>query len=113
MEEGILLYAVIHTRLVLAEGGVERGQSLKRDRKSNITGSNDIVELVIEELGSEAKLQDDARELASCQSGIIFRFVARDDHLAGCKNQSSGLGISDTHDDSREALRVVLGIAAM
>lgn len=52
------------------------------------------------------KLLNDPCVLAACKLGVILRLCTSDDHLSRGKDQSSGLGFANTHDDSSETLRI-------
>lgn len=91
-------------RFVGAEVVVTAGQTLQANRELDVAGANDVLDLEVRELGIEAKLLDDARVLARRQLRVILRLGTGDDHLARGKDQSGGLGLADTHDDSSETL---------
>lgn len=65
------------------------------------------------EFGIEAELLDDAGILATSKLAVILRLGTGDDHFATGENQGGRLGLTDTHDDGSETLRVVLGITGV
>ena len=62
------------------------------------------MNLKVGELCVEAKLLNDPSIFARSKTRIVFRFCTGDHHLPRSEDQSSSLGIADTHDDSRETL---------
>lgn len=100
-------------RLVAREVVMGAGKTLETDRELDVARANDVLDLEVGELGVEAELLDDARVLARCQLAVGLALCAGDDHLPRGEDQRRGLGVSDTHDDGSETLRVVLGVARM
>lgn len=93
-------------RFVGTEVVVARSQTLETDRELDIAGADNVLNLEVGELGVEAELLDDTSVLARSKLGVILRLGTRDNHLAGSKDQSGGLGLTNSHDDSGETLRV-------
>jgi hypothetical protein len=91
--------------LVRAEVVMARCKTLQTDRELDITGANNILDLEVREFCVESKLLDDTSVFARRQLGIIFRFGTSNYHLARGKDQSSGLGLTDTHNDSGKTLQ--------
>lgn len=65
------------------------------------------------ELCVEPQLLDNPRIFAGSEAAIVFRFGTSHNHLSTRKDQSSRLGLADTHDDSGETLWVVLSVASV
>lgn len=82
------------------------GETFQADGELDIARSDNVLDLKVGELGVETKLLDDARVLARSELGIILGLGTGDNHLARSKDESSGLGFADTHDDSGETLQV-------
>ena len=80
------------------------GQTFKTDGKLDIAGTDDVLNLEVGKLGVETKLLDNASVLARGQLRIVFGLGTSDNHLARSKDESSGLGVSDSHDDSSKPL---------
>lgn len=90
--------------LVAAELSVRVRQSLQTDGELDITTPDDVLNLEFEKLGIEAELLNDPSILPRRQPRVILRLGTSDDHLPRSENQSSSLGITDTHDHSCETL---------
>lgn len=88
-------------------------KTFETDWKLDIARTDNVLNLEVRELGVETELLDDARILARRQLGVVFRLGTSDDHLAGGEDQSSGLWVSDTHDNRSETLWVVLSVTRM
>jgi hypothetical protein len=120
-------------RLVAGESVMSRSQTLETDGKLDVAGADDVLDLEVLERSAEAKLLDDARVLARCQtlSGlsvyrcvyphtqmrttyrVILRLGASHDHLSRREDKRRRLGFTNAHDYSRKSLGVVLGISGM
>jgi len=68
-------------RLVRTEIVMARSQTLQTDGKLDITGSDDVLNLEVGELGVETELLDNASILSRRQLGIIFGFGTSNNHL--------------------------------
>jgi hypothetical protein len=90
--------------LVGAEVVVARSQTLQADGEFDITGTDDVLDLEVRELGVETEFLDDTSVLAGSKLGVILRLGTGDDHLARGEDQSGGLGLTDTHDDGGKTL---------
>jgi hypothetical protein len=101
-------HAVDKTReqlgLVRAEVVMARSQALETNGELDVTRSDDVLNLEVGELGVETELLDNTRVFTRSQLRVIFGLGTRDDHLAGCEDQSGGLGLTNTHDDGSETL---------
>ena len=93
-----------YLRFVTAELSVAVRKTLQTNGKLDVTRAHDVLNLELGELGVETKLLDDTRVLARSQSRVVLALRTGDDHLAGSKDKSSRLGITDTHDDGGETL---------
>lgn len=62
-----------------------------------------------ESLGGKAVSKQEAYDMA-LERPTVLRFGTSNYHLAGSKDQCGSFRLADTHDDSGETLRVVLGI---
>ena len=100
-------------RLIRAEVVMLGGQTLEANRELDVARADDVLDLEIGELGIEAKLLNDARILARRKLRVILGFRTSNNHLSTCEDQSGSLGLTDTHDNSRETLRVVLSVSRM
>lgn len=94
--------------LVGAEVVMLGSKTLQTDGELDVARTHNVLDLEVGELGVEAELLNDTGILAGSKLGVIFRLGASDDHLARRKDQSGGLGLTDTHDNSGETLGVVL-----
>jgi hypothetical protein len=65
------------------------------------------------ELCVEPQLLDNPRIFAGSEAAVVLRLGTSHNHLSTRKDQSSRLGLANTHDDSGETLRVVLSVATM
>ena len=99
--------------LVGAEHVVATCQTLKTNRELDVARADDVLDLEVRELGIEAELLDDTRILAASKLAVIFGFRTSNNHLAGSEDQRGRLGLTDTHDDGSETLRVVLSVTCM
>jgi len=93
-------------RLVRAEHVMARCQTLETDRKLDVAGADNVLDLKVGELCVEAELLNDASVFPRCQLGVIFGFRTSDDHLSTCKDQSGCLWLTDTHNDGGKTLRI-------
>lgn len=91
-------------RLVRAEIMMARGQTLQANGELDVAGADNVLDLEIGELGVEAELLDDTGIFARSKLRVIFRLSTGNNHLARGKDEGSGLGLADTHDDSGETL---------
>ena len=87
------------------------GETLEADRKLHVAGADNVLDLEVGKLGVEAELLDDSRVLARGKLGIGLGLGASHDHLTTGEDQSRGLGLANSHDDSGETLGVVLRIS--
>jgi len=99
--------------LVRAKVVMLASQTLQSDGEFDIARPNDVLNLEVGKLGVETKLLDNASVFTACKFAVVFGFGACDNHLARSKDQSSCLWITDTHDDGRESLWIVLGISSV
>ena len=83
-------------------------KTFETDGEFDVARANDVLDLKVRELCVEPKLLNDPSVLAGRKLGIILRLGASDNHLAGGKDQGSGLRFADTHDDGRETLEETL-----
>jgi len=100
-------------RLIGAEVVMLRRKTFQTDRELDVARADDVLDLEIGELGIEAQFLDNPSVLARSKLRVIFRFGTSDNHLARSKDESGRLGIANTHDNSRESLRVVLSVASV
>ena len=100
-------------RLVRAEHVMASSKTFQTDGELDVAGADDVLDLEVGELCVEAELLDDTSVLARSELRIILGLGTSDDHLARGKDQSSGLGLADTHDDSGETLGVVLCVTGV
>lgn len=91
----------VGTEVVMA-----RSQTFETDGELDIARTDNVLDLEVGELGVEAELLDDTGVLARGKLGVILRLGTCDNHLAGGEDQSGGLGLADTHDDSGKTLGV-------
>ncbi len=91
-------------RLVRAEVVMARSQPLQTNGELDVARADNVLDLEVGELRVEAELLNDTGIFARCKLRIVLRLGASDNHLAGCEDQSSRLGLADTHDDSRKTL---------
>jgi len=89
---------------VRAEHVMARCQTLETNRKLDVARANNVLDLEVGEFGVETELLNDTSILARRKLRIVFRLCTSDDHFATCKDQSSGLGFANTHDDGGETL---------
>ena len=99
--------------LVRAEVVMARSQTLETNRELDVAAADNVLDLEVRELGIEAELLDDARILAAGKLRVVLGLGTSDNHLAGGKDQSGGLGLTDTHDDGSKTLGVILCVASM
>ena len=69
-------------RLVGAEVVVLGRQTLQTDGELDVARANNVLNLEVGELGTEAELLDDSSIFARSKLGIIFRLCTSHDHLA-------------------------------
>ena len=69
-------------RLVGAEVMMLGRKTLQTDGELDVTRANDVLNLEVGELGTEAEFLDDPSILARSELRIIFRLCTSDDHLA-------------------------------
>jgi len=100
-------------RLVRAEVVMTGCKTLQPDRELDVTGANNILDLKVRELRIETQLLNDARILSRGQLGIVFRLCASHDHLAGSKDKSSSLWLTNSHNDGSETLWIVFSVSRM
>lgn len=91
----------VRTEVVMA-----RSKTLETNGELDIARTDNVLDFEVGELGVETKLLNDTGILARGKLGIILRLGTRNNHLAGGEDQSGGLGLADTHDDSGETLRI-------
>lgn len=65
------------------------------------------------ELCVEPQLLDNPRVFAGSKAAVILRLGTGDDHLSTREDQSRCLGLTDTHNDRSETLRVVLSVTSV
>ena len=82
-----------------------RRKTFQANGELDVAGADDVLDLEVGELGIEAELLDDTSILPRCKLGIILGLCASDYHLPRGEDQCRGLGLTNTHDDSRETLR--------
>lgn len=95
-------------RLVGAEVVVFGRETLEADRELDVARADDVLDLEVGELGVEAELLDDTGVLSRRKFRIILRLGTGHDHLAAGEDEGGGLGLTNTHDDGRETLGIVL-----
>ena len=88
-------------------------QPLQTDGKFHVARPHYVLDFELLEMCVETELLDDARELARCKPGAFLALGACTHHLARREDEGRGLGLSDAHDDGREALGVVFGVASV
>lgn len=93
-----------HLWLVGAESTVAERQTLKTDGELDIARSDNVLNLELGKLGVKAQLLDDTRILARGETRVILTLGTGDDHFARGKDQSSRLGVANTHNHSCETL---------
>jgi len=93
-------------RLVRAEVVMARSQALQTNGELDVTRADNVLNLEVGKLGVEAKLLNDASILATCKLRIVLGFSTSDNHLARGEDKSSGLGLTDTHNDGSETLEI-------
>jgi hypothetical protein len=107
-----LHHAVDETReelgLVRAEHVVTACQAFETDWELDVARADDVLDLKVRELCVEAKLLDDTSVFAGSKFAVVFRLCASDDHLARGEDQSSRLGLTNTHNNRGETLRRML-----
>jgi hypothetical protein len=79
-------------------------QTLQPDREPHITTADNVLDLELLELGVETQLLNDPRVFTGSETRIVLGLGSGDNHLSGSEDQSSGLGISNSHDDGGETL---------
>lgn len=92
-------------RFIGTEVMMATSQTFQANGELDVTGADNVLDLKIRELGIESELLDDTRVLPGCQFRVILRLSTSDNHLARGKDQSGGLGLTNTHDHGRETLR--------
>ena len=80
------------------------GKTLQANGELDVARANDVLNLEVGELGIETELLDDTGVLARSKAAVILRLGTGDDHLSTSEDQSSCLGLSDSHDDGSETL---------
>lgn len=90
--------------LVGAEVVMAASQSFEADGELDVARANDILNLEVREFGIEPEFLDDASVFTRGKFGIVFRLCASDDHLAGGKDKSGRLRVTDAHYNSCETL---------
>lgn len=100
-------------RLIGAKVVVTRSKTFETDRKLDVAGADNVLNLEIRELGVEAELLDDTGIFARGQLGIVFRLGTSDNHLAGREDEGSCLGLTNTHNDGGKTLWVVFGVSCV
>jgi len=98
-------------RLVAGEVVMGAGKALETDGELDVARANNVLDLEVGEFGIEAQLLDDARVLARRQLAVGLALGTSHHHLARREDERRRLGVSDTHDDGGETLRIVLGVA--
>lgn len=100
-------------RLVGAEVVMARSQTLKTDGELDVARPDNVLDLKVRELGVETELLNDTGVLARRELGVVLRLCTGNDHLSGCEDQGSRLGITDTHNHCSKTLWIVLCVAGV
>ena len=79
-------------------------KTFKADGEFHIARSYNILNLKVGKLCVETEFLNNSSIFARGEFAVIFGLCASDDHLTRRKDESSGLRITDTHNDSRETL---------
>lgn len=87
-----------------AEVVMARCKSFQANGEFDITRADDVLDLEVRELGVKSELLNNTSVFARREFRVIFRLGTSNDHLARSKDQSSGLGFTNTHDDGSETL---------
>lgn len=83
---------------------VARRETLETNRELDVARSDNVLDLEVGELRVEAELLDDAGVFARRKLRVILGLGTSHHHLARGEDESRGLGLTDTHDDSSETL---------
>src|SRR5712671_4090713 len=94
----------MYLRLITTELSVAVCETLKTDRKLDVTAAHDVLDFELRKLGIKPKLLDDARILARRQARIVFTLCTSHDHLSRGENECGCLWITNPHNDSGETL---------
>lgn len=86
-------------------------QTLQPDGELHITTAHHVLDLELHEASRKTKFLDNASILSGSQSGQLLALSSRADHLPRAEHQSSGPGVSDTHNHSSKTLWIILCIA--
>jgi hypothetical protein len=92
-------------RLIRAEVVMTGCKTFQANGELDIARADDVLDLEVGELGVETELLNDTSIFARGKLGIILRLGTSDNHLSRREDQSGGLGVANTHDDSSESLR--------
>lgn len=98
--------AVAYLWFITTEMTMGEGQTLKADGELNIARTDHVLYLELIEGSFKAQFLDDTGIFAGCQSCVVFALRSSDNHLATCEDQSSRLGLTDSHDDSGKSLDI-------
>ena len=85
-------------------------QALEPYPELKVAGCHDILNLKIAQFHCETELTDLSVIQFSTSAANFFAFGPRADYFAGFKDESSRFGLSDAHDASSEAFRIIFGI---
>ena len=88
-------------------------QTLETNGEFDVARSDNVLDLEVGELGVKPKFLDDTGVLSGSKLRVVLRLGTSDNHLARSEDQSGGLGLADTHDNSGETLRVILSVTGM
>jgi hypothetical protein len=80
-------------------------QPFKTDRKLDIAGTHNVLDLKVSKLCLETQLLNDPSIFPSRQFGVVFGFGTCHYHFTRSEDQGCSFGITDTHNHSRKTLK--------
>lgn len=89
------------------------GQSFESNGKSDIIGSDDIVNTEFSEFDGESEFLNGAGIFSSSGVALVGTFGTCADHFAGGKNEGCGFGVSNSHDQSSKSFGIVFGVSSL
>jgi hypothetical protein len=78
------------------------------DRNLHITGSNNVLHFEIMVIDFKAHFLYNPGIFPTGKLTILLTLGPSNNHFATTKNQASGLGISQSHDDRSKSIRIIL-----
>lgn len=100
-------------RLVSAELLVLVLQTLQRDGETHVAGTHNVLDLEFLHVHTETHFLDGLGVLLGSVLAQLLTLGSSADHLARGEDESGGLRLSNSHDDSSESSGVVLSVPAV